>query len=807
MFAHRVTMILSGALALSGCQLEKLFPDKVAAGAARLSVRNAVKIVSLIDDDTACGMQSAAVLQAYRQDGELGTLGSVTWTVEGCVLELGKNFVSKGSDCNGSETTARGRLVVTAEKTVKGLLTGNPQRPVIPQSPDAVTFHIAADATDYEIRLSDKITGLVVQKGHVDIAAAIHLAQSASSGICSVSTADATLSMVKYRDALFTLDDGERVFDVDVPSLDVEAQLGVYGDFENYIDGVITVWDTEVDLASDQWLDPDYEAGAFRDAYSCKEDITTPVTYECLPLTPKLAVGAAKLTVNNVGNLMSAIVSDESCGFASAAVISAAQLTGDIGKEGGEVVYRIDIPCVIDLATKTVLARDCLGETTYAQGKASVTGTMKVRGRRSGDPLLPIIPTSRDPAEIAFNIAFDRWRVSDDASDQSLEVTGDLSGRMQPRMALDTITGACSIATPVITFEDLAYQPGTRATVRADGNALGVDIDGSALDAQNGNKDGRENRLEGYITVDGEVFSIPITGDAVLDPGYDAAAFQATYTCAPNMLLPASDDECNFHQVIGDGAARLVVQSVGTLASMVNSDSNCGFEDQFGVLISPSEVIGDVGDMGSMTWDIEGCNVGADELSVQAEDCIGGAVFVQGHADVDATRTVEGERTTKFFFIDAIEPRDNSSVHIWLNDVRLSEFVAYPLAAGQSTPLGKLTIHEGTLTALVEPATGARADAPQTFDVPTPVARVSDVHLRNARATLESQGKVFHIDIADTQLEAVNGAIDGVTNHIAGSIVIDGDAVAVGGALNPTFNQGTFEESYLCTENLAGPVR
>lgn len=818
MVARRVILAVFGAVSLgsvavgaTGCQLERMFPEKVGAGAARLSVRNAVKLISIIDEDTTCGMKSPSVAQGYVQEGELGQMGAVTWTVENCAIDFGDDMKFIGADCNGSETTVRGKVTISATRRVEGLLTGNPEQPVIPQSPDAVTFTVAADVQDYEIRLSDKITGLVVQTGRIDIIASIHLAQSASLGVCAVSTSDVTLNSVKYTDAIFTLDDGERVFDVDVPSIDIEAQLGKYGEFENYLDGTITVWDAPVvDLSSDKTLDPDYEAEFFRNSFSCKEDIAVPVAYECLPLTPKLAEGAAKLTVNNVGNMVSYLVADTQCGFASQGVINAAQVTGEVGKDGGEVVYRIDEPCVIDLPVKTSLSRDCLGKTVYGEGKASVTGTMRVRGRRSGDPRQPIIPTSRDPAEINFNVTFDKWRVSDDVSDKSLEVTGAMSGRMQPRMALDTLTGACSIATPVVTFSDLTYQPGATAIVRADGNALAIKIDGGQLDAQNGAKDGHENRLEGFIVVDGETFNIPLGGpgaDAALDPEYDPANFAAAFMCKPNMVVPADDEQCNFNQVIADGAARLIIQTVGTVASLVNSNDSCGFEDTFGVLISPTDVQGEEGEMGSITWDVEACENGSDELSVVAEDCLGGATFMQGNASIDATRTVEGERTTMLFLIDAIEPRDNSSVHIWVNEARLTDFVVYPLAAGQSEPIGKLTIHEGTLSGLVEPATGARADDPNTFDVATPVARISDVHLRNAVATLEAQGKVFKINITDTNLSAINGRIDGVANQISGHIIVDGDQRTIGGALNPTYNQQTFEESYLCTENLAGPVQ
>lgn len=792
----------------AGCQIERFFAAEVGAGAGRITIRNAVKIISFIDDDTSCGFASERVKQAYRQDGELGSVGTVTWTVENCELDFGKELVPVGEDCNGVTTEARGKLIVNATRTIEGLLTGNPEQPVIPQSPDAVTFDITADVHDYEIRLSDKVTGLVVKSGRIEILAGVHLAQSASLGVCSVPTNDVTLTSVKVLDAQYTLDDGSRVFDVDVPLVDISGQLGVYDGLENHLDGRIVVWDTEVDLGVDHTLDPDYLAEEFRNAYTCEEDLALPVSFECLPLTPKLADGAAKLTVSNVGNLVSLLVDDTRCGFASFDVIDSAQLTGQVGKDGGEVLYRIDQPCTLDFPVKTPMKRDCLGKSTYVEGTAHVTGTMRVRGRLSGDPFQPVIPTSRDPAELVLSISFDHFKVSDDASDQSLEIVqGALTGRVKPRMAIDTVTGACSIATPVVTFDDLAYAPGAEAIVRSGGNALRVKIDGSLLDAQNGEKAGRENYLEGNIVVDGESYPIPLEGEPVLDPSYDAETFAASFACTPNMVVPATDEECNFQQVIGDGAARLVIQTVGTVASMVNSDSECGFEDKLGVLVFPTEIIGEVGEMGSMTWDVEACRVGSDTLMVQAEDCLGGATFVEGFADVNATRTVLGERTTEYLLVDAIEPRNSRSVTIELRDVALHEFVTFPLAAGESTPLGMLTIHEGTLSAVVEPATGARADAPATFDRPTPVARISQVHLRNARATLEAQGKVFEIDIADTDLSATNGSLGGVTNQIAGTIMIDGDVVEIGGALNPTYNQATFEQSYLCTENLAGPVR
>ena len=54
---------------------------------------------------------------------------------------------------------------------------------------------------------------------------------------------------------------------------------------------------------------------------------------------------------------------------------------------------------------------------------------------------------------------------------------------------------------------------------------------------------------------------------------------------------------------------------------------------------------------------------------------------------------------------------------------------------------------------------------------------------------------------------ATNGSFDGVSNRIAGTVLVDGEQVNVNGPLNPTYNATQFEQGYVCTENLAGPVR
>jgi len=157
--------------------------------------------------------------------------------------------------------------------------------------------------------------------------------------------------------------------------------------------------------------------------------------------------------------------------------------------------------------------------------------------------------------------------------------------------------------------------------------------------------------------------------------------------------------------------------------------------------------------------------------------------------------------------VDSVVPRDPAAVDVFLREVRLQEFTTYTVADGADGPEGKLIIHDGVLSALVQPALGARADDPAVVDVPTPVAVLGDVRL-SGDASLYAQGKVFHFRLDDTALSATNGRFRGSENALSGTVRIDGVTHTLGAlALNPAYAAASFEQAYVCTDNLAGPVR
>ena len=100
------------------------FPDKVGNGVARLAVRNAGALTSLISVDEVCGFESSKVLTSYTQSAEDGGFGTVTWRVEGCEIDTGSEWRVVKEYCDGTELRVRGKVTITAEKIVDGHVTG-----------------------------------------------------------------------------------------------------------------------------------------------------------------------------------------------------------------------------------------------------------------------------------------------------------------------------------------------------------------------------------------------------------------------------------------------------------------------------------------------------------------------------------------------------------------------------------------------------------------------------------------------------------------------------------------------------------
>ena len=802
-----VGLVAVAALSSSSCVVERLFPDPVGAAVGRLSVRNVAVLLAALNANDRCGLGSAQAKSNAVTVGEVGRVGTYTLTVENCELDF-PTVRGVTESCQGQVNAVAGKAVVSAVQTVEGLLTADPSNPVVPLDPEGAVVQLVAKFDNFEVLASGASNSMRIVEGGLSVDIHPRLAVADGLGVCSKIGSNLALKNLSYdTGSLLHITNGDQQFDVPVDASNISAQIGQFRDVENFIDGTVRVWDVDVNVPEaheNHELDPDYDREAFVATFGCMDDLRLPLSYECDDLTPTFGQGAAQLAIRDFAGVMAAIEADTRCGFSSPAVLESATLLGDLGRKGGGAVFTIDGTCELSFSAPYVVSENCLGIGTTIQGVARVRGTKTLTGIRTGALTNPVVPTSQDPAEFDLDIEFVNFVSKSTASEQSLLIRdGKMRGRAQPRTAMDLTLGACSIVSPNIEFIGITISEAD-VLLRNNGVTIAMDVDGSNLNAVNGIKGDRVNYLEGEITVDGTTVHIP-SGNigTTLDPGYNPETFVDSYSCLENIYIPQSDDECSFNRTLAEGAARLIVQSVGTVAGLINSDGECGFADLLGQ-IQPSEVVGDPGEMGLMRWDVTGCAIGTSSLEEYARDCIGGKTYLQGHATVNASRIVRGEREKILVAVDSIKPTSPHSVDVVLDQVLLEEFSSYSVAPNRTAPAGELRIQTGLLDAIVHPALGEMRSDPGRFMVPTPVAKMEAVRLQNAQTSLHTQGMTFFLDIDDAYLSATNGTVDGITNQLEGYIVINGTRVDIAPiALNPSFDREQFDQSYACTDDLA----
>lgn len=792
----------------SGC-VEKLVPDKVAMAVGRLTVRNAAIIAKLVDADAKCGFASAKVARSALVQGSVGGPGAVVWKVEDCRVDFpAATLVS--TDCTGVETTVKGSVTVSATKRVRGTLTGDANKPVIPEGADAATLDVDVVTDGFTVYKTDSTAFLTMLQGALHFSLEPRLALSKSLGVCAVSTLDLTFKDIRYKNGAVVVTDESRSFSVDVPSSSYRAQVGKWGPDENSLAGRLIVWDNEQTLpvAGDtDGLDPAYTPQAYFEQVACTPDLATPISYGCPSLKEQVVHGASRLTIKQLGTIASLADADTRCGFSSPSVRSAAKLNGAPGTPGSATLT-ISTPCTLTFAEPTPLAADCNGVTQTVQGTVTVTGSQTITGVLSGDVNQPVVPDSVSPAVITLTAQVADFTLRDSVSSNALTAkSGTLSAIIKPRVAIDTRNDICAYVTPVASFEDVEWSNAVLDVVN-DGLTFEVPISQASFAAQSGTTPARTNYLEGVVVSEGLVVSVPPAGsEPILDPAFDAAQYEKSFSCKPGFKMATDDASCSVTKALATNAARLLMLAAGTMASEIQNDTHCGFSALL-VKTMPTQVTGADGEMGSLTWDVNNCRVGQQGVSAVSTDCIGVTTYLSGTAALNARRIVTGERDSALVIFDSIIPRGRDALTLQLTQATLADFSAYKIPAGQTDPYAKLVLHSGTFSGQVVPALAERRSKPGVYDVGTPVATFTDIHVQNAPATLYVAGKHFSFVINGAQLAGRNGTLNGVSNTVSGQVTIGDETVTIpeGTVLDPEFTQTRFDSTYACTADLGSLI-
>ena len=770
----------------------------LADGASRLSVSMFGTVVSMINANTSCGFSAPAVLGAATVDGTVGATGSVSFKTTACALTLPAQ-TELAADCSGAKTVVGGTVTVTGTKTVSGRLTGNASNPVAPNNDHPAVFELKLTFNNFKLGNTTSPNTLLAKSGTLSGTMSPRTALAAATGACSVSTPAIEVTDLTYDMAKLALSSPSGTFDLDVVASDLSATNGVWAE-TNALAGSMTIGTKKVSVPSDKkGLNPAFDATAFNSSWQCSPDLLKPVSYSCGFQAP-LAQGVARLTPRNFGTVVSLIDANSMCGFSSPAVAGTPTFSGTLGRDDGEATFTITTGCTITLPANTLVATDCAGVTTKVGGTVVVTGTKKVHGFRTGNPLQPVVPTLRDAAEFNLTATFTDFVVNSSDSTGALTIkSGTLTGKLAPRLGIDKRSGACSISTPVATFSNIAYSAAQLRLV-SDGSTFDVAVTASDLNAQNGTKDEtHSNSIAGSITLDGTAIAIPVNpADTKLNPAFVQATFDTSYTCNPNLIVAPVEAACNFRQALGAGAARLMIKAAATATSMLDKNTSCGFAAA-SVLGAPTSVVGDPGNPGSITWAATGCVIGPVPASTTiATDCTGTQTKVGGKITATATKMVSGLRGAS----PPIIPTTRTAAQLTLTSLALEGFTAFDLPTGVANPTTYATV-SGAAALTLGPVSGESSTSANVFSIGTPVAHLTGVSSATTSMSLFNSGSRFDLTLTAVSLEAWNGSFGGSSNSISGSLVVDGVPVTVGASpLVAGFTQAAFDATYVCTPGL-----
>jgi hypothetical protein len=508
--------------ACAGCA--ECAPGRVGEGAARLTVVSSAAMLRLIEADDRCGFESAL---APRISGDPGSEGEVTWRVEGCRIARDAPEIRKS--CTNESTTITGAVEITATKTVRGLLTGDPDQPVIPLDANAATIQVERASFDRFHVVRENAPGdLELISGELSFVAWPRLAAD-TSGACSVATPNARFEDMVYLDAKARITTPDRSFEVDLPSSNLFAAAGDPGDgSENLVGGAITVWNDDVELGTIP-LDESYERARWIDGYRCEEELAQPIAFEC-PIEEALALGASRILVLTAGAILRATNANERCGFSSP----------DLPPE-------VDGPPLTE-ATLTLSTRaceiaphesaSCSGERTELGGSVVVDARRTVTGFRVGVPvILPldlVIPQEPDAVDVHLDRAALAGAVLRTGEVEAVFTSGEMTALIHPVLAEDDgLIGTYSVPTPVAYFERVVVE-GASLRIDRGGRSIAIEVERAELEALNGSFGGRSNFIRGEIVLRGSSFEI----GSELDPDFDQAEFDASYACTDGLGSP-----------------------------------------------------------------------------------------------------------------------------------------------------------------------------------------------------------------------------------------------------------------------------
>ena len=553
--------LLGVTLFISACPVERLFPEKVADGIARLTVANLGLMILGIKQqghsDPNCNLLAKQPSTDFKRRNKSKERGQISWEFINCVFDFEKstNILDDNQKILG---TLSGKVTLSGHKTIDGYLTNNDAFPVIPEGEDSLQLDFSRVIFEnFQAKIPGASKDMSIIKGSLSFALLIHLARSESLNLCSIPLPNLTFKNIVYdanQETLVKLPGLFGDYQVDIHASDLEAQQNTYKDHTNFLQGHMVLWgNNSIQVPSDRLgLDPSFKANAFAEDIQSITDLDKPASYDC-PVDRFLAIQASRLLIQNIGNIALELGQNKECGPKREGMLKQYRSTYK------HSYSKLKIPlqnCQLRNLEAKKLTTDCHAVKTYMEGKADITGNTIVTGKIIyASEYLEIFTDilRQDPQNTLFDfqkITLDNYTSYDVVHSEKLPQyllhikEGTLSAQVEPIFTESNKLCDFSAATPNVYFHGVTLKE-AKSTLRLNlKNIISsddlfldfeLDINNSNLSAQNGFYNKKGNWLSGSISIDGKEHHLH---ELLLHPFFKQKHFDDSYRCLVEKIIP-----------------------------------------------------------------------------------------------------------------------------------------------------------------------------------------------------------------------------------------------------------------------------
>jgi hypothetical protein len=661
-------------LALTACTAERLFPQDVANGVARLSVNNLGQLIRALNHESIyqlnttdkrpeCNFRSLEVTDRTTIYDDSHGHGYVTREFTDCEYDFGSEgqTIESPGLCGVQKTTFYGKVKVSGSRRITGILTKNNKTPVIPSGQEGIDFYFTkVSFQNYRVESSGLDKAMTIASGSAAFDAKVHLAKSRKNGLCEIPLPNLTLSNIRFShgpsaaETIVVVPGPLGDFQAAIDSSFLHAQVGVYQDKTNHLEGTIQIWGKSFAVPTDEpGLNPYFIREEYEESLTCDPDLYKPLADDC-PYEPDLAGGIARLTVKNLGNLMATVADPnrnherEECLLGS--LNHPPTLTRKINEHQVELLWEFS-DCEFDFSSAPTT------EPNYF-GKVKLSGTRKIIGfYLEGNTANPVIP-GNGGVEFSFNKAkFENFTVESRHSRHAMKFArANIAFDVGIHLAKGKSTNVCSVVLPNLTLTNIRFLESSELVIPTDFGDINFSVSDSNINAQVYRNGERENAIDGTVHILGTW--VPLQ-ESKLDPDYKPMDYDALLNANAELQMPLNDD-CESADLVktklADGIARLTVNNFGNLLRAVTKSPHERPECQLGSMALTTKAMVDY-EHNSITWHFDDCDFNLD-----------------GNVRLTGTKTISGTLTTDPR--SAIVPSSGSTVDFHFTKVTFDNYHA-----------------------------------------------------------------------------------------------------------------------------------